>query len=1114
MVQERIEIVVTDRGTRRVKRNIRSIGASAQAAGTGVNFLRNGLIALGAGLTVRGLLRTADAFTEVQNALRLVTNGTQELNNVTDELLGISNRTRTDLETNADFFRRLTLATRELGVSQQKLLGITESINQAIQVSGAKTKEASNGLIQLAQGLSSGGLRGDELRSVLEQLPRVADVISKQLGVTRGELRALGAEFRITSDVIVDGFAAAADELEAEFGTTVPTVDQSLKVLNNSFTVTIGRLNETLGVTELFSRAIIGLALNLDALVASLTVAGAAFGGLKLGVFVQTLANARAAQSAVTAAVTAGNAVLIESAEAETAKLALAARSAAAQASATRQQQLANFATQRSVQLTAVAAEAEVARIKTLSLTGGSLAGLAKAEEAVARSRVALTAAESNVAAARVANAKATDALAAANTRYNTAVSSGTARQGLFATAISATTARVKALTVALLKNPLTFLVTAVTIAIGALFALRNEIKFGENQIASLGDVTNVVFGNIQTSVNFVIGKLLELVGVIDGIEVFDIFAISFEDFVRGVATGVDSVLGLFVGIRRAGEEFGKKFLAIFGALGPAISGLFETLGRAGALALEGEFSAAAQIAKVAKSDFERAGDEAFRSTGKTLGEAFKEGFDESNVANDLLDSIIASAEQNRLDELRDSLGGDGDGGGDGERLGAVEVIIQKLQEEGRLLQLNNAEREVETRLVREIEKLRSQGVQISEDQTQAIREQLQLNQQIAQTLAFDEAAAGLREQGVLLALNNEERERESQFLQLKNQIAGQGGQLTDLQEEELRLLIAANAELERQAELKAAQVETEQRFTQTIADLEQQAIFLRQSNTEQEINNQLLQLKNQITGENGAITPDQEEQLRLLVEQNNALQRQAEILNEIVGPQERYKQGVMDLQSLLDDGRISQDEFNASVRDLKIAALEAETDLASGLSRGLLKIEKQLNDLASTAERVVVEAFGELKNALVDFARTGELSFEGLINTILDGLAELAVQSLLKELFAGLGGAAGIGGAVAGLFSGTAASGGSVSSNQTQLVGEKGPELFTPPGPGNITPAGQTAAMIAPSVNVEPPQVNVNVVNVQDPDEVVDAIGSRNGEQAIMNVIRRHRKSIRNDLA
>jgi tape measure domain-containing protein len=259
LATESLLIRVDERGARVVSRNIDDIGKRSKTAGSSVGLLKNAIVALGASIVVRGLVRTADAFTNIQNRLRLVTESTGQLNAVQNELLQISNRTRSAFEINADLFNRLALSTRELGLTQRDVLQLTESLNQAVIISGASATEASAGLIQLSQGLASGALRGDELRSVLEQLPAVADVIAKELGVTRGELRTLGQEGKITAEIVTQAFANAREELNERFGKTVPTIAQGFQVLRNEFISFVGVLNQATGASGGLSRLLIGI---------------------------------------------------------------------------------------------------------------------------------------------------------------------------------------------------------------------------------------------------------------------------------------------------------------------------------------------------------------------------------------------------------------------------------------------------------------------------------------------------------------------------------------------------------------------------------------------------------------------------------------------------------------------------------------------------------------------------------------------------------------------------------------------------------------------------------------------------------------------------------------
>lgn len=291
MVSERLDIIVNERGGKAVRKNIASIGSQAvktqktvgrsavvirkdvnkigeEAKNTtsAIGGMRTAFIALGGLLALREFVRLSDDLTNVQNRLRLVTTGTENLTAVTRELFNISNRTRSSFRSTAELYARTALATKELGLTQKQTLEFTESLNQAVILSGASAQEASAGIIQLSQGLASGTLRGDELRSVLEQLPAVADVISASLGVTRGELRKLGEEGKITAETIITAFAEAKTSLAEDFASTVPTVGQAFVVLKNNVTEALGDFNEATGLTENLAGAIIVLGDNVDVL--------------------------------------------------------------------------------------------------------------------------------------------------------------------------------------------------------------------------------------------------------------------------------------------------------------------------------------------------------------------------------------------------------------------------------------------------------------------------------------------------------------------------------------------------------------------------------------------------------------------------------------------------------------------------------------------------------------------------------------------------------------------------------------------------------------------------------------------------------------------------------
>jgi tape measure domain-containing protein len=247
MTTERLDVVIREDGSRVVKRNIESIGDAAVKT---TDLVKKAFAAVVTGAVINQLRQLADQYTNIQNRLRLTTTDQANLNAVFNELQAISTRTRSSLEANAELYSKVSTAAKDLGVSQKEVLQFTESLNKAIKISGATASEAEGGLRQLAQGLASGTLRGDELNSVLENLPAVADVIAQSLGKTRGELRQMGAEGKISADIILKAFREARVELDEKFAKVAPTSAEGFVLLKNQLVETVGALDQALGASS------------------------------------------------------------------------------------------------------------------------------------------------------------------------------------------------------------------------------------------------------------------------------------------------------------------------------------------------------------------------------------------------------------------------------------------------------------------------------------------------------------------------------------------------------------------------------------------------------------------------------------------------------------------------------------------------------------------------------------------------------------------------------------------------------------------------------------------------------------------------------------------------
>tara|TARA_R110000851_G_scaffold268071_2_gene420696 strand:+ start:23592 stop:26681 length:3090 start_codon:yes stop_codon:yes gene_type:complete len=271
--------VLLDKGTidqKQYNAELKRMRAGLKGAGDGADRFRNlaqrAFAGIGIALVVRELGQAVDAYTNLQNRVRTVTTGQAELDSVTRQLFQTANDTRGAFDATAEVYARTALAAKDLGITQEQTLAFTKSLNQAVALGGSSAEEARAGMIQLSQGLASGALRGDELRSVLEQLPVVADVIAKSLGVTRGELRELGAQGKITAQDILVAFEKSREELDERFAKSVPTLGQSFQVLKNNVIEYVGAADTASGTSAFLAGTILFLGENLGFVIAGMTI--------------------------------------------------------------------------------------------------------------------------------------------------------------------------------------------------------------------------------------------------------------------------------------------------------------------------------------------------------------------------------------------------------------------------------------------------------------------------------------------------------------------------------------------------------------------------------------------------------------------------------------------------------------------------------------------------------------------------------------------------------------------------------------------------------------------------------------------------------------------------
>ncbi|WP_455887053.1 phage tail tape measure protein [Pseudomonas rustica] len=354
-----------DRSLARIDEGFDRAGDSAQSAGA---LIKSALaVAVGAA-SVGSIINVADSYSQMSDRMGLATSSVSEYNLVQERLLDTAKRTYRPLSEAQELYIRTANSLKSMGYNTGQALDVMDSFSFLLVTNSATADKASSAIDAYSKALQTGKVEADGWQSILAAMPTVVDTLSKATGKSAEEIRSLGAQGKLSLDILTEGLqksVQANGELADSMGVAVR---DALQNLSNAFSVYIGRLNETADGTGVLASGISVIGDNFENLA---NIAGVIAVGALAG-YVRSLAGGAVASVA-------------------------AARSAVADAMA------------RKAQATAVllAAQADQQKAQTAVF-------LAEKEAVAARGTAVQTQMSLQLAEARMVEARATNAVAAA----------------------------------------------------------------------------------------------------------------------------------------------------------------------------------------------------------------------------------------------------------------------------------------------------------------------------------------------------------------------------------------------------------------------------------------------------------------------------------------------------------------------------------------------------------------------------------------------------------------------------------------------------------------------------------------------------------------------------
>jgi len=234
-----------NREQKKSARNVKQIGGGYSAIG---NYVRT----LAAAVGVMSSGKLADEWSGVAARVGLATKGVDEQRRAMERLYGIAQASGQDFLATGDLFTAVQRNSKELGLQLDQSLQLTDTIGKLLTIGGGSASGQQAALTQLGQALGSGVLHGDELNSIMEQAPRLAQAVADAFGVTIGQLRKLGSEGKLTSKELAAGLLKQAEGLNDEFKRMPKTFGRGITIMRNAYGRFVNDLNRASRASERF----------------------------------------------------------------------------------------------------------------------------------------------------------------------------------------------------------------------------------------------------------------------------------------------------------------------------------------------------------------------------------------------------------------------------------------------------------------------------------------------------------------------------------------------------------------------------------------------------------------------------------------------------------------------------------------------------------------------------------------------------------------------------------------------------------------------------------------------------------------------------------------------
>ena len=242
----------------------RNLTSALERQNTVMTMVKGAFATLATGLTIRGLHNLTTTFAELEDRAMTSVKSMDQISGRMKQLFDVSQNTNKGFASTVKLFSDVQLASRQLGMEDQKLVRFTELLNKSFELTGTSADESQRTIKSFITTLASGKTDVSVIDGMIRKLPTLAVNLSNAFGMSIENIKVLAQAGKISSKDLVNAILSQGKVIDASFSQTSTKVADSITNIRNSVLFMIGTFNNVTGASNIIASALKGVSQAMD----------------------------------------------------------------------------------------------------------------------------------------------------------------------------------------------------------------------------------------------------------------------------------------------------------------------------------------------------------------------------------------------------------------------------------------------------------------------------------------------------------------------------------------------------------------------------------------------------------------------------------------------------------------------------------------------------------------------------------------------------------------------------------------------------------------------------------------------------------------------------------